>query len=108
MRSFNRPPSHPGEIIKGHYLEPLKISVSELADRLEVSRKTVSKIVNGHGAVTPDMALRLSKVFKTTPELWLNLQRNHDLWHARRSHLAWRRVRSIPRLHRTVRGLAFA
>lgn len=108
MRSFNRPPTHPGEIIKGHYLEPLKISVSQLADRLEVSRKTVSKIVNGHGAVTPDMALRLSKAFKTTPELWMNLQRNHDLWQARREHLAWRRVRSIPRLHRLVSEPALA
>lgn len=83
-------------------MEPLKISVSQLADRLEVSRKTVSKIVNGHGAVTPDMALRLSKAFETTPELWMNLQRNHDLWQARREHLAWRHVRSIPRLHRPV------
>jgi len=58
-----------------------------------VSRKTISKIVNENGAVTPDMALRLSRAFDTTPELWLNLQRNYDLWHAAHDSSTWQAVR---------------
>ena len=76
-------PPHPGEIIKMDYLEPLKLSVTELAEGLRVSRKNLSEIINGHTGISPEMALRLSKAFDTTPELWLNLQRNYDLWHAR-------------------------
>jgi len=60
---------------------------------LGVSRKTISKIVNENGAVTPEMALRLSRSFDTTPELWLNLQRNYDLWHASHDSSTWQAVR---------------
>jgi addiction module HigA family antidote len=56
----------------------------ELAKALGVSRKTISKLINERGAVTPEMALRFSIAFKTTPQLWLNLQQNYDLWHAQR------------------------
>ena len=63
-------------------MEPLELSVSGLARNLGVSRKTVSKIVNERGSITADMALRLSRAFNTTPELWLNLQQNHELWNA--------------------------
>jgi antitoxin HigA-1 len=52
---------------------PLSITIQDMASGLGVSRKTLSKIINEHGAVTPDMALRLSRAFNTTPELWLNL-----------------------------------
>jgi addiction module HigA family antidote len=80
------------------YLEPLKLTISEMANILGVSRKTASKIVNGHGSVTPDMALRLSKAFDTTPELWLNLQVNHDLWHAMHDSKEWMNVYTVPHL----------
>jgi addiction module HigA family antidote len=60
-------------------MEPLSLMVSGPAGTPGVSRKTLSKIVNERGDVTPDMALRLSKAFTTTPELWPNLQRNYDL-----------------------------
>ncbi len=90
-----RPPAHPGGILKRHYLEPLSLAISEAAVALGVSRKTVSKIVNQRGDITPDMALRLAKAFRTTPELWLNLQRNYDLWHATHDSRAWQRVRAI-------------
>lgn len=93
----NRAPTHPGGILKRHYLEPLSLAISDAAAALGVSRKTVSKIVNERGDVTPDMALRLSKAFRTSPELWLNLQRNYDLWHAAHDSKAWQRVRVIPR-----------
>ena len=74
---------------------PLKLSVSDMADRLKVSRKTLSKIINERGSVTPEMAVRLSQAFKTSPQLWLGLQQNHDLWHALHDSKAWRSVKSI-------------
>jgi addiction module HigA family antidote len=88
-------PSHPGRIIKDHYLEPLGMTNTALADVLGVSRKTVSKIVNERGGINTDMALRLSRAFNTTPDLWLNLQRNHDLWHATRKSSEWQRVKPV-------------
>lgn len=90
-----RPPAHPGGILKRQYLEPLRLSVSKAATALGVSRKTVSKIVNERGDVTPDMALRLAKTFRTTPELWLNLQLAFDLWHASHGSKAWQHARVI-------------
>lgn len=95
MRARTRPPAHPGGILKRQYLDPLGMSISEVALALGVSRKTLSKIVNEHGAVTPEMALRLARAFKTTPELWLNLQRNYDLWHATHYSDRWRQVCAI-------------
>lgn len=95
MKVRTRPPTHPGRIIKHHHLEPLGLSVSAAAKALGVSRKTLSKIVNERGAVTPDMALRLARAFHTTPELWLNLQQFHDLWHAAHDSKAWQGVRSL-------------
>lgn len=63
-------------------MAPSGIGVGALAARLGVARKTVSKIVNERGALTVDMALRLSRVFGTTPQLWMNLQVNYDLFRA--------------------------
>jgi addiction module HigA family antidote len=62
---------------------------------LGVSRKTLSKIVNERGTVTPDMAARLSKAFNTTPESWLNLQQSYDLWHTLHETSAWKKVHAI-------------
>ena len=90
-----RPPTHPGEIIKWHHMKPLSLSVTEMAKRLKVSRKTLSKIINERGSVTSEMALRLSQAFKTSPELWLNLQQNYDLWHALHDSKEWRAVKAI-------------
>ena len=95
MRTRKRPPSHPGAILKLHYLEPTGISVTDLAKELKLSRKTVSKIVNERGAVTTDVALRLSRAFDTTPELWLNLQRNYDLWHTANEKTDWQAINPI-------------
>ena len=95
MRSRKRAPTHPGRILNSHYLEPLSLTITELARTLGVSRKTLSKIVNERGSVTSDMALRLSRAFDTTPELWLNLQRNYDLWHAAHDSKDWRRVEPV-------------
>jgi addiction module HigA family antidote len=76
------PPVHPGEILKEMYLDPLGITITALAANLRVARKTVSQLINGHMGISAEMALRLAKAFNTTPELWLNMQRNYDLWHA--------------------------
>jgi len=90
-----RPPAHPGGILKRMHLEPLSLTTSDLADAIGVSRKTISKLINERGSVTPEMALRLSIAFKTTPQLWLNLQQNYDLWHAQRSVKGLKNIRSI-------------
>jgi len=71
------------------------LSITALARRLGVSRKTISAIVNERKSVTPDMALRLAQAFSTTPELWLNLQRNHDLWQAVRDSAAWQQIEPL-------------
>ena len=76
-------PPHPGEIIRELCLEPLELSVTEAAKSLDVSRKTLSSILNGHAGISPEMALRLSIAFDTTPESWLNQQIQYDLWTAK-------------------------
>ena len=76
-------PPHPGEFITDVYLEPHGISGRELADKLDVAASTLSRILKGRSRVTPEMALRLSKAIGRTPESWLLLQDNHDLWVAR-------------------------
>ena len=80
MRMHN--PPHPGEIIKQLCLEPLGLTVTETAQALGVSRKTLSSILNGRAGISPEMAVRLSLAFGTSAESWLNQQTRYDLWHA--------------------------
>lgn len=78
-------PAHPGEILKELVIDPLGLSVTDAAHHLGVSRKTLSKVLNGHGTVTPKMALRLEMTFgKPDAAHWLRLQNAFDLWQARR------------------------
>ena len=77
-------PPHPGEIIRDLCLEPLGLSVTDAAEALGVSRKTLSSILNGRAGISPEMALRRSKAFNTSPESWLNQQVQYDLWHAKK------------------------
>ncbi len=80
-------PSHPGLILKSLVLDPLSLSVTDVAEHLSVSRKTLSKILNGRGAITPEMAMRLELVFKRpSADHWLRLQSAYDLWLLRHSH----------------------
>lgn len=95
MEGMTRRPTHPGSILKVHYLTPLSLSVTDLAARLGVSRKLLSNIVNGRASVTVDVALRLSRAFNTTPDLWLNLQRNLDLWEAQQGERGWQNVEPV-------------
>jgi addiction module HigA family antidote len=94
-RIRKRLPTHPGAILKYDYLEPLGISVTKVAENLGVSRITVSKIVNERASVTPEIALRLSRVFNTTPGLWVGLQKEYDLWHAEHDSKEWQKARPI-------------
>jgi addiction module HigA family antidote len=75
-------PPHPGEVLWGLDMEPAGLTVNEVAKRLGVDRKTVSRIINGHASISAEMAILLGKAFNTTPDLWLNMQRSYDLWHA--------------------------
>jgi len=78
-------PPHPGEIIRELCIEPLDLTVTETAEALGVARKTLSTLLNGRAGISPEMALRLSKVFGRTPEGWLRLQLQFDLWKAEQS-----------------------
>jgi addiction module HigA family antidote len=96
MRTRNRPPAHPGRILRNLYLSPLGISNTKLAETLGVSRKAISHIVNERKSVTPEMALRLSRAFpNTSPEFWLNLQKSYDLWHATHSSQDWQNIQPL-------------
>ena len=83
MRMHN--PPHPGEILKSLCLEPLGVSITQAAEALGVSRKTLSSILNGRAGISPEMAVRLSIAFDTSAESWLNQQSQFDLWHAEQS-----------------------
>ncbi len=75
-------PPHPGEILKVLCIEPLGLTVTEAAQALGVSRKTLSAILNGRSGISPEMAVRLSIAFDTSAESWLNQQAQYELWHA--------------------------
>jgi addiction module HigA family antidote len=76
-------PPHPGEFITDIYLEPNGISGRELAEKLDVAASTLSRILKGTSRVTPEMALRLAKAVRRSPESWLAMQDAYDLWIAR-------------------------
>jgi antitoxin HigA-1 len=78
MKMYN--PPHPGEVLRELCFEPLGLSVTQAAEALGVSRKTLSAILNGRAGISPEMAIRLSKAFSTSAESWLNQQVQYDLW----------------------------
>lgn len=76
-------PLHPGEILLEFYLQPLGLSVTEASESLRIARPNLSAIINGRSGISPLMAHKLAKAFDTSPQYWLNLQANYDLWHSR-------------------------
>ena len=78
-------PPHPGEFIREVYITPYDISVRKVAESLSVSPSTLNRLLNGDSNVSPEMALRLSKALGRSPESWLAMQDQYDLWHARRN-----------------------
>lgn len=82
MTMFN--PAHPGEILKDLVIESLGLTITDVASHLDISRKTLSKVLNARGAVTPEMAVRLELAFgKPSADHWLRLQNAYDLWQTR-------------------------
>ncbi|MDP2562839.1 HigA family addiction module antitoxin [Psychrobium sp. 1_MG-2023] len=82
--SMHNPP-HPGEFIYELYLEPSGLSCRFLAKQLDVASSTLNRILKGQSGISPEMALRLSKALGRSPESWLSLQDNYDLWHAKQN-----------------------
>lgn len=77
-------PLHPGEFIREIYVSPFDLSVRKVADSLGVSPSTLNRLLNGDSNISPEMALRLSKVLGRTPESWLTMQDHYDLWHVKK------------------------
>ena len=80
MLKREMPPEHPGAILKTLFMEPLALGIKQVAQYLDVTPKTISALVNGHQGVSVEMALRLSKAFGTTADIWINMQKDYDLW----------------------------
>ncbi len=81
-QKMKRRPTHPGEILREDFIPDYELTVSGLATALGVSRQTVNELLRERRALSPEMALRLSRLFGNSPEFWLNLQRAVDLWDA--------------------------
>lgn len=92
--SMHNPP-HPGEFITEVYLAPHGISGRELAEKLDVAASTLNRVLKGGSGVSPEMALRLSKTLGRSPEIWLAMQHNYDLWQAKRQV----NLRNVAKLH---------
>lgn len=75
-------PPHPGELLREEVLEPLELEVSEAARRLCIARTTLSRVINGHAGISPDMAVRLEMAGVSTARFWLNLQTAYEHWQA--------------------------
>ncbi len=84
-RAMTRRPAHPGEMLREDFLPDYGLTVAGLADAAGVSRQSVNELLRGRRAVSPVMALRLSRLFGNTAEFWMNAQRAVDLWDARQA-----------------------
>ena len=82
-----RKPVHPGELFKEEVLIPLGLTVTHAAEDLGVSRKALSELINCHSSLSPEMAIRIGKATKTSPESWLNMQTKLDIWEAKQEEL---------------------
>jgi len=79
-----RKPTHPGEVLREDVIKPFGLTVTETARHLGVTRKTLSALINCKAAMSPEMAVRIGKATKTSPESWLYMQAKLDLWNAQR------------------------
>jgi antitoxin HigA-1 len=97
-------PPHPGRIVRQECIEPLGLTVTDVAERLGVTRQALNNVVNERAGISPEMAIRLSKAFGSSPEVWLGLQMEYDLAQAEKSSIKVRRVFG----HRLRKKLHFA
>jgi addiction module HigA family antidote len=81
-RALQRRPIHPGEMLREDFLPEYRLSVAALAEAAGVSRQSVNELLRERRAVSPEMAIRLGRLFGNSPEFWLNAQRSVDLWDA--------------------------
>ena len=79
-KTIQRRPTHPGEMLREEYMPDYNLTVSELARRIGVSRQSVNELVHERRSLSTEMAVRLARLFDDSPQSWLNLQRNVDLW----------------------------
>jgi addiction module HigA family antidote len=91
-------PPHPGEFIKETYIDPLHLSLRIAALKLDVAPSTFSRLIKGESDVSPEMALKLSKAFGRSPESWMQMQAEHELWRVRK-HVNLERVSIIYSSH---------
>jgi len=77
-------PSHPGEILREMFINEYKLTITDVAEGLGMARANLSAIVNERAGISPEMAVKLSEAFCNTPQFWMNLQKNYELWHAER------------------------
>lgn len=84
-RQMMRRPTHPGEMLREDFMTDYKLTVAGLAEATGVSRQSINELLRGRRSVSPEMSLRLGRLFGNSPEFWLNAQRSVDLWEARRS-----------------------
>ena len=82
MLRRNLPPSHPGEILRELFIKERGLTITEVADGLGVARGNLSAIVNERAGISPELAIKLSVAFGNTPQFWINLQKNYELWQA--------------------------
>lgn len=87
MIPTNRPPTHPGEMLLKEFLEPMNVSQKEFCIHLKWTYARLNEIVHGRRGVSADSALALGEALNTGPEFWLTLQKNWDLWHAKKTHV---------------------
>ena len=95
LRDPKRKPTHPGELLRADVLPALKMSQSELARRLGVSRLSVSELLLEKRAMSPDMAVRVARLTSTTPDSWLRMQAAVDLWQLERDPKRYKHIEPI-------------
>jgi len=96
-KARKRRPTHPGAMLREDFLPDYRLTVSGFAAALGVSRQTVNELLRERRAVSPEMALRLARLFGNSPEFWMNAQRAVDLWDARR--VIRKSIKKIAPLH---------
>ena len=103
MYNLKREPTHPGEVLNKDFLEPLGLSQTALAKELNTTFRTVNEIVNEKRNISPEMAIKLSRYFGTSAEVWLNLQNQYDIYRIKtRKSGILERIKPYRKLHRKV------
>lgn len=82
MLKRNLPPVHPGEILREEYIKERNLTITEVAEGLGITRSSLSAVCNEHSGISSELAVKLSEAFGNTPQFWMSLQKNYELWHA--------------------------